>query len=308
MAYRKINDASLTAIADAIREKGGTSEALTFPDDFVTAIQGISSGSGVDFAVTAYPDETDLLSATPPDNTIGVVTTTEITSWIFTPREPEGSPGKVWIRLGDDSGVSLDVSGESKLVVYPIYARQYVSGAWVSVIAKSYQNDAWNDWVKDIVIVPNMVEYDTPRWIIKGIDNNATNDPSNLPTVTIDTTGIQVQSKSISDTKHDIVLVEVDRNLRGLTKMKIVGQVYDPTNTSGKTNVRIGLFSDGTGDTDTFITGYAYDSMPKGTYTINQEYDITGLPDIVWFGIKHFDASSTAHSITTTLTSVQLVL
>lgn len=35
---------SLTAVADAIRAKGGTSAALTYPDGFVAAIENISSG------------------------------------------------------------------------------------------------------------------------------------------------------------------------------------------------------------------------------------------------------------------------
>ena len=39
-------DANLTAIADAIRTKGGTSEALVFPDGFVSAVQAIQAGGG----------------------------------------------------------------------------------------------------------------------------------------------------------------------------------------------------------------------------------------------------------------------
>jgi len=35
-------DADLTAVADAIREKGGTSEELQFPEGFVEAIDGMS--------------------------------------------------------------------------------------------------------------------------------------------------------------------------------------------------------------------------------------------------------------------------
>ena len=37
---------SLTAVADAIRAKGGTSAALTYPDGFVAAIANIPTGSG----------------------------------------------------------------------------------------------------------------------------------------------------------------------------------------------------------------------------------------------------------------------
>lgn len=50
MAYDKVIDSAflddgLTAIADKIREKGGTTDALVFPNDFVTAIDEIEGGS-----------------------------------------------------------------------------------------------------------------------------------------------------------------------------------------------------------------------------------------------------------------------
>ena len=46
MAYRKVNEASLTAVADSIRAKGGTTGALAFPDGFVSAVQAIQAGGG----------------------------------------------------------------------------------------------------------------------------------------------------------------------------------------------------------------------------------------------------------------------
>lgn len=44
MADYKVSDTNLTAVADAIRTKGGTSASLSFPDGFVTAIGNISGG------------------------------------------------------------------------------------------------------------------------------------------------------------------------------------------------------------------------------------------------------------------------
>ena len=46
MAYRKVNDTSLASVADAIRAKGGASDALVFPDGFVSAISAIQTGGG----------------------------------------------------------------------------------------------------------------------------------------------------------------------------------------------------------------------------------------------------------------------
>lgn len=46
MANYVVSDASLSAVADAIRSKGGTSEELAFQADFVQAIEDIETGGG----------------------------------------------------------------------------------------------------------------------------------------------------------------------------------------------------------------------------------------------------------------------
>ena len=46
MAEYLTNDTDLTAVANAIRTKGGTSEQLTYPDGFVSAIEAIKAGGG----------------------------------------------------------------------------------------------------------------------------------------------------------------------------------------------------------------------------------------------------------------------
>lgn len=47
MAEYLTNTTDLTKVASAIREKGGTTDLLVYPDGFVTAIQAISSGGSV---------------------------------------------------------------------------------------------------------------------------------------------------------------------------------------------------------------------------------------------------------------------
>ena len=46
MADYLVTDTELTSIADAIRTKGGTSAALTFPAGFVSAVNDIPAGGG----------------------------------------------------------------------------------------------------------------------------------------------------------------------------------------------------------------------------------------------------------------------
>ena len=51
-------DADLTAVADAIRTKGGTSASLAFPTGFVDAIDAIETGGGGRFTIDDFADGT----------------------------------------------------------------------------------------------------------------------------------------------------------------------------------------------------------------------------------------------------------
>ena len=53
MAERIVQEESLVAVADAIRAKGGTSDALSFPTGFAEAISAIQAGGGGGGAVTS---------------------------------------------------------------------------------------------------------------------------------------------------------------------------------------------------------------------------------------------------------------
>ena len=52
MAEYLTNTTDLTLVADAIRTKGGTTELLIYPDEFVTAIQAIQTGTELQIIVT----------------------------------------------------------------------------------------------------------------------------------------------------------------------------------------------------------------------------------------------------------------
>ncbi len=52
MAEYLTNTTDLTLVADAIRTKGGTTELLAYPDEFVTAIQAIQTGTELQIIVT----------------------------------------------------------------------------------------------------------------------------------------------------------------------------------------------------------------------------------------------------------------
>ncbi len=64
-----VNQADLSAVADAIRQKGGTSDALAFPGGFADAIAAIQAGAdgtggGVEIGSNAFPGSiSDMLNA-----------------------------------------------------------------------------------------------------------------------------------------------------------------------------------------------------------------------------------------------------
>ena len=83
----------------------------------------------------------------PKENTIWVNTDTEITSWVFAAAEPVTAvEGMVWLSTEKSSPVAFNALKKNGIQVYPMSAKQYVSGAWAGVVAKSYQNGAWVAW------------------------------------------------------------------------------------------------------------------------------------------------------------------
>lgn len=63
MAEFLVQDKSLTTVADAIREKSGTTAPLSFPDGMAGAIRNIQSGgdlSSVDVYIADFTSDADL--------------------------------------------------------------------------------------------------------------------------------------------------------------------------------------------------------------------------------------------------------
>lgn len=63
MAEYLVQGESITAVADAIREKGGTTAPLSFPDGMAAAVRNIKSGgdlSSVDVYIADFTSNADL--------------------------------------------------------------------------------------------------------------------------------------------------------------------------------------------------------------------------------------------------------
>lgn len=105
----------------------------------------LGGGSGgLNFKIVGGTSE----PSNPKENTIWVNTDQNITSYILSATKPETpEDGMVMITIGKDSTVAFSVTKKNPVMVYPISAEQYVSGAWVSKGAKTYQNGMWLPWM-----------------------------------------------------------------------------------------------------------------------------------------------------------------
>ena len=80
----------------------------------------------------------------------------KLTNAVFKPQIEKGSSptsfvkgdatGQVWIAEGGESVVPFNALKKNGIMVNPVSAKQYISGAWVEKTAKSYQGGAWVDW------------------------------------------------------------------------------------------------------------------------------------------------------------------
>lgn len=156
-----VNQTDLIAVADAIRTKSETTDALVFPAGFVTAIEGITGGGGI--SVSAYATEDDLPSDA-EDGTIAVISTTAVGNVYVQGEEPnEAQEGDVWI-LFAANGTLPAVGGN--VIIYPQRAYQYTDGAWTAVAMKVYKDGTWVDATADVVIYTpsNEAEEITGGW------------------------------------------------------------------------------------------------------------------------------------------------
>lgn len=103
-------------------------------------------GSSLNFKVIAVASESALPSSA-AENTIAVITTTAITSYVFSSSAPTSpAEGMVWFATGTASTVGFNAVKKNGLWVYPTGCQQYVSGTWVTKTAKTYKSGAWVEW------------------------------------------------------------------------------------------------------------------------------------------------------------------
>ena len=147
-----VNRSDLVTVANAIRERSGTNNNLSFPSGFVSVIQGITGGVELNFEVvggTSSPNS-------PKANTIWVNTSTTISKWAFSSEQPSSpSEGMVWIKVGEGSEYAFNALKENSIQLCPLAVYQYASGSWVERSTKIYQGSKWVDLLMTIIIFDN---------------------------------------------------------------------------------------------------------------------------------------------------------
>lgn len=95
------------------------------------------------------------------ENTLWINTATAVTGWSISETAPETpAAGMVWICTGPSGTAAFNALRKNAIVICPVSARQYVSGAWVVKDAKIYQGGQWVDWT--MYLYNKGVEYVDP--------------------------------------------------------------------------------------------------------------------------------------------------
>lgn len=112
---------------------------------------GAGGGNPLNFLIVGGSSQPE----NPKENTIWINTGNKITGWYFSATQPENmAEGEVWIHCGNTSNVAFNALKKNTLQVYPMHAKQWVSGALSDLTAKTYQNGAWVDWVVEFFVIP----------------------------------------------------------------------------------------------------------------------------------------------------------
>lgn len=89
----------------------------------------------------------DVAPTNPKENTIWINTDQKVTFWVFSSKEPSNPvEGMVWFKVGSQSLSEFNALKKNTLMVYPGFAKQYLSGVWVNKDARCYQGGAWKPW------------------------------------------------------------------------------------------------------------------------------------------------------------------
>lgn len=92
-----------------------------------------------------YTPSTDVTSVRLAWRTFGLESSVEFVG--SEERTDASADGAVWISTGTNSSTAFNALKKNNVTVYPLSAKQCVSGVWNAMDAKTYQNGAWVEWI-----------------------------------------------------------------------------------------------------------------------------------------------------------------
>ena len=135
-------DTDLTAVANAIRAKGGTSAQLVYPNGFVSAIQAIQTGITPKLVVTTAPGAA--ITATPAEG-LKRVTGTAGTDGTCTLELPKAGRWRVTsMKNGVNAEQSIVIGTQS--MILPLYHDTFADNTWEEIIAVCRTGIAPDSW------------------------------------------------------------------------------------------------------------------------------------------------------------------
>lgn len=223
---------------------------------------GGSSGTELNFEIVGGTTE----PTNPTENMIWVNTNVEITDYIFSVTQPDAVDGRIWIYTGTLSIVEFNALKDSGIQVYPISAKQYVSGAWVDITAKSYQNDEWVDWW-DGTLLDGANTYDsfTGGWF-RDTGMRYTNQP-NTGTVVFDSNGVKLGTVAMQS-----AVVRTKKPI-DISLYKKLSVTVSSLTVASNISVRVYVTQSASGDPDGFTGAKIENITSAGDY----ELYLTGL-------------------------------
>lgn len=141
MAEYLTNDVDLKKVADAIRTKGGTSAALSYPDEYVSAINAITIGTELKIVVSVTSGA--VVTATKGSNTVSGTSVNGTCTLVV----PEAGTWSVKATLGEQTSDTKSVSVvDSYAVAFYFISSTLNNNDWATIKSVSDAGQGANYW------------------------------------------------------------------------------------------------------------------------------------------------------------------
>lgn len=142
MAEYLTNDVDLRKVADAIRTKGGTSAALSYPDEYVSAINAITAGTELKIVASAPSGAT--VTATKGELSVSGTPVNGVCTLVV----PEAGTWSVKATLGGQTSETKTVSVVDSYAVELSFMRDnFADNDWASIIKACHSGSVPITWV-----------------------------------------------------------------------------------------------------------------------------------------------------------------